>query len=148
VVLLLAVAVLAFDLELPTEPLRWWTFAWLLVLSLTSCTMLGIGFSAVARSATSANAVMNAPAIVLGFASGIFVHILSLPDTMVTVAAIFPVKWMGQGFRAVFLPESMAAFEAAGSWELGRTAMVLGAWSVVGLVLCLVTFRWHEHRAG
>ena len=28
--------------------------------------------------------------------------------------------------------------------ELGRTALVLAAWCVVGLVLCVATFRWQE----
>ncbi|QVI66565.1 ABC transporter permease [Cellulomonas fengjieae] len=148
VALLLTVAVLAFGLELPTDPGRWATFAWLLVLSTTSCTLLGIGFSALARSARSATAVMNVPAVALGFVSGIFVHILALPDAMVTVASFFPLKWMGQGFRAVFLPDTMAAFERARSWELGRVAIVLGVWTVMGLALCLATFRWRERRRG
>ena len=148
VALLLTVAVVALDLDLPTDPARWWTFAWLLVLSMTSCTLLGIGFSALARSARSATAVMNVPAVALGFVSGIFVHILALPDAMVRVASFFPLRWMGQGFRAVFLPDTMAEFETAGSWELGRIALILGAWTVMGLVLCLATFRWRERRSG
>jgi ABC-2 type transport system permease protein len=145
-VLLLAVGVLLFDLELPTDPARWVTFAWLLPLSIVSCTLLGIAASSLARSAKSAPAVLNLPAIGLQFISGIFVHIAALPDAMVRVAAFFPVKWMGQGFRSVFLPESMAAQEAAGTWELGRTALVLGTWCLIGLALCLLTFRWTERR--
>jgi ABC-2 type transport system permease protein len=39
-------------------------------------------------------------------------------------------------------------FEAGGSWEPGRTALVLGAWCVIGLVLCLVTFRWTNRQDG
>jgi ABC-2 type transport system permease protein len=42
----------------------------------------------------------------------------------------------------VFLPDSYAAKEAAGSWELGRVALILGAWVVIGFLLCLFTFRW------
>ena len=51
---------------------------------------------------------------------------------------------MAQGFRYVFLPDGMKINEAAGQWELGRTALVLGIWGVIGLVLCLVTFRWSD----
>jgi ABC-2 type transport system permease protein len=145
-VLLLAVGLLLLDLELPTDPARWLTFAWLLPLSIVACTLLGIAASSLARSAKSAPAVLNLPAIGLQFISGIFVHIAALPEAMVRVAAFFPVKWMGQGFRSVFLPESMAAQEAAGAWELGRTALVLGAWCLIGLALCLGTFRWTERR--
>lgn len=148
ILLLLAVAVLGFALPLPATPDRWWTFAWVTLLSVTSCTLLGIGVSAAARSAKGAMAVMTVPAISLGFVSGIFVHVLTLPNSMVTVASFFPLKWMGQGFRAVFLPDAMAAYEVAGSFELDRVALVLGAWSVIGLLLCLVTFRWHEPCRG
>ena len=53
-------------------------------------------------------------------------HIAALPPAMVNVSALFPVKWMGQGFRSVFLPDTLAAQEVAGTWEPGRTALVLG----------------------
>jgi ABC-2 type transport system permease protein len=44
--------------------------------------------------------------------------------------------------RSVFLPDSFAHVEPAGTWEHGRTALVLGVWLVIGLALCLKTFRW------
>jgi len=144
ITLLLAVGVLLFGLRLPTDPGRWLTFGWLLVLSVVSCTLLGIAASSLARSAKSAAAVLNLPAIALQFVSGIFVHTDVLPAPMVTVASFFPVKWMGQGFRSVFLPDSMSTQEVAGSWEHGMTALVLGAWCLGGLLLCLLTFRWTE----
>ncbi|WP_018682588.1 ABC transporter permease [Actinokineospora enzanensis] len=148
VALLLAVGVFAFGLELPTDPGRWWTFAWILALSVIACTLLGISASSLARSSRSAAAVLNLPVIALQFSSGIFVAISTLPKAMLDIAAFFPVRWMGQGFRSVFLPDSMAAGEVAGSWEPGMTALVLGAWCVIGLVLCLTTFRWTERRTG
>jgi ABC-2 type transport system permease protein len=86
--------------------------------------------------------VLNLPVLVLQFTSGIFVHIAALPPAMVNVSALFPVKWMGQGFRSVFLPDTLAAQEVAGAWEPGRTALVLGAWCLIGLALSLATFRW------
>jgi ABC-2 type transport system permease protein len=67
---------------------------------------------------------------------------------MQTVAAVFPLKWMAQGLRSVFLPDVMAASEPAGTWELGRTALVLGVWCVAGLLLCVATFRWQERGTG
>ncbi len=67
---------------------------------------------------------------------------------MQTVAAIFPLKWMTQGMRSVFLPDAAQAAEQAGSWELGRIAVVLAVWCVVGLVLCLMTFRWRSRSDG
>ncbi|GAB3858583.1 ABC transporter permease [Dactylosporangium cerinum] len=142
VLLLLLVGVLLFDLPLPSSGERWFTLGWLLVLSVIACTLLGIAASSLARTSRSAPAVLNLPVLVLQFTSGIFVHIATLPSAMINVSALFPVKWMGQGFRSVFLPDALAAQEVAGSWEPGRTALVLGAWCVIGLVLSLVTFRW------
>ncbi|GAA3297296.1 hypothetical protein GCM10020218_082360 [Dactylosporangium vinaceum] len=116
------------------------------MLSVVACTLLGIAASSLARSARSAPAVLNLPVLILQFTSGIFVHIAALPSAMVNVSALFPVKWMGQGFRSVFLPDALAAQEVAGAWEPGRTALVLGAWCLIGLALSLATFRWTDRR--
>jgi ABC-2 type transport system permease protein len=67
---------------------------------------------------------------------------------MVQVASLFPVKWLAQGFREVFLPENLRVLEAAGQWESGKTALVLGVWCLAGLGLCLATFRWTDRRSG
>jgi ABC-2 type transport system permease protein len=144
--LLLAVAVGFFHLQLPRDPAKWLTFGWLMLLSVVACSLLGIAASSLARSPRSAPAVLNLPVLVLQFTSGIFVHIAALPSAMVNVSALFPVKWMGQGFRSVFLPDALAAEEVAGAWEPGRTALVLGAWCLIGLALSLATFRWSDRR--
>jgi ABC-2 type transport system permease protein len=143
VVIMLAVAMIIFDMPLPRDAGRWFTFAWLLVLSVIACTLLGIAASALAKSGRSAGVVLNVPSVALQFLSGIFVQpITALPAWMLTISSVFPVKWMGQGFRSVFLPDTMAAREAAGTWEHGLTALVLIAWCVIGLVLSVATFRW------
>lgn len=67
---------------------------------------------------------------------------------MQTVASLFPLKWMAQGMRSVFLPDYFAAEEAAGSWQLGLVALVLVAWTIGGLVLALTTFRWRRRDDG
>jgi ABC-2 type transport system permease protein len=90
--------------------------------------------------------VVTPVAIVLQFISGVFFVFTDLPPWMQQIAALFPLKWMCQGMRSAFLPDSFASFEAAGSWELGKVALVLGAWCVGGLVLCLTTFRWTSSR--
>jgi ABC-2 type transport system permease protein len=147
-VLVLLIGNLLFDVRLPATADRWLTFAWVFVLAVVSCSALGIATSTLARSAQSAAAVANLPYVALQFVSGVYINpITQLPVGMVTVSSFFPVKWVCQGFRAVFLPDSMARYEMAGSWELGKTALVLGAWSVGGLALCLLTFRWSNRRA-
>jgi ABC-2 type transport system permease protein len=142
---LLTIGVLAFDLPLPGDAARWLTFAWLFLLSVVAFTLLGIAASGLVRNARTAGAVLTVPVVALQFVSGVFIHpITQLPDWMITLASVFPVKWTAQGFRSVFLPDSMVYQEAGGSWETGRVALVLAAWCVIGLVLCLVTFRWTD----
>ncbi|MCS7478964.1 ABC transporter permease [Umezawaea endophytica] len=145
VALLLAVGIGLYGVELPADPARWLTFAWVFGLGVVSCALLGIAASAAAKSARSAPAVMNLPYIGLQFISGVFINpIVVLPSAMVAVASFFPLKWIAQGMRSVFLPDEAAVLEMAGTWEHGMTALVLGAWCVVGLGLCLVTFRWTD----
>jgi ABC-2 type transport system permease protein len=146
--LLLAVAVALFDLKLPGTAAKWFTFGWVAVLGVTACTLCGIAISSLARTARSGSAVVTPVALVLQFISGVFFVFTDLPAWMQQVAALFPLKWMCQGLREVFLPESFGAQEPAGSFELGRVALVLALWCVIGLVLCLTTFRWTTKRDG
>ena len=147
-VLLLLLATTLFDVTLPSTGEKWFTFLWVTVLGLVACTLLGIAFSSVARTGRSAPAVVTPVALVLQFISGVYFQFAELPEFMQRVAAIFPLKWMAQGLRSVFLPESFAASESAGSFELGKTALILGLWCVIGLVLCITTFRWTTKRDG
>jgi ABC-2 type transport system permease protein len=137
-----------FDLTLPDTADRWLTFAWVSVLGVTACTLCGIAISSLARTSRSGSAVVTPVALVLQFISGVFFVFTQLPSWMQQVAALFPLKWMCQGLRSVFLPESFGALEPAGGFELGRVALVLAAWCVLGLVLCLTTFRWTTKRDG
>ncbi|MFU8852623.1 ABC transporter permease [Micromonospora sp. SL1-18] len=147
-VLLLAVSTAFFDLQLPTAPEKWLTFGWVAGLGVTACTLCGIAISSLARTARSGSAVVTPLALILQFISGVFFVFTGLPGWMQQVAALFPLKWMCQGLRSVFLPESFGAQEPGGSFELGRVALVLAAWCVIGLVLCLTTFRWTTKRDG
>lgn len=148
VVLLLVVGMLLFGVKLPSDAERWFTLGWVFLLGTISCSLLGITISSLAKSAQSAAAVANLPYIALQFLSGVYIPINTVPDWMIKVGSFFPIKWVAQGFRSVFLPDSMMSIEAAGSWEHGKTALVLGAWCVIGVVLCLLTFRWTNRRDG
>jgi ABC-2 type transport system permease protein len=145
-VVLLTVGVLVFKLHLPTTAFGWFTFAWVFVLGILSCSLLGIFVSNLASNAVSAAVITNGPAVALQFVSGTYVPLAVLPAWMLTLGSFFPVKWMAQGFRSVLLPPEMAAFEPAGSWEHGTTFLVLAAWSVGGLVACLAVFRWSDRK--
>lgn len=145
---LLLVGLLLYGLELPSSPELWLRFAWIFVLGSAAGTVVGIAYSSLPRSSRSAGAVVSPVVIVLQFISGVFFVYSDLPGWMQNLGALFPLKWLAQGMRSVFLPSSFEAQETGGSWALGQTALVLTAWTVVGLLLALRTFRWQRRDAG
>lgn len=140
---LLVVARLAFGVAMPSTVGAWLTMGWIFALGVVAGTVLGVAYSSMGTS-RSIGAVVIAPILVLQFISGVYLDFAQLPGWMQQIAAIFPLKWIAQGMRSVFLPDSWAVNEMADSWELGRVALVVGGWAVVGLVLCLRTFRWFK----
>ena len=140
--LLLAVARLVFGVALPSDAEHWLRFTWLFLLSIVMAAVLGIGISGIPRTGRSASAVIVPILLVLQFVSGVYFRFDQLPDWLQTLAGVFPVKWVAQGMRSVFLPEDFATLEQTGGWDLGTTALVLAAWTVVGLVVARLTFRW------
>lgn len=143
VVVLLVIGAAFYGIDLPSGG-DWLTFAWVAALGSAACTLLGIAVSSLARNGRSASATVTPIALLLQFISGVFLQFSQVPGWLQTVAAVFPLKWMAQGLRSVFLPDALAAQEPAGTWELGRVALVLGIWCVVGLLLCVRTFRWQD----
>ncbi|MCF8529820.1 MAG: ABC transporter permease [Candidatus Nanopelagicales bacterium] len=147
VIILIAVGVLFYGIELPTTALAIFTFIWVSVLGLIAWTLLGIAYSVVPKQGKGAAALVTPVVLVLQFTSGVFFVFSDLPQWMQTFASLFPLKWLTQAMRSVFLPDSAAAMEVAGSWELGMTALVLVIWIVIGAVLATVFFRWTPRGA-
>jgi len=146
--LLLAAAALFFGVPLPTTAAAWTTFAWVFLLGTAAGTLCGVAFSSVPRSGRSASAVVTPVVLVLQFISGVFFVYNDLPTWMQQVAAVFPLKWMAQGMRSVFLPASAESWEVSGSWQHGATALVLIAWAVAALLVGVRTFRWQRRDDG
>jgi ABC-2 type transport system permease protein len=140
---LLTVAATVYDVPLPSEAGRWVTFAWVVLGGALAGTVLGIAVASVGSTRSVGNGIA-AFAIVLQFFSGVFFVFSELPSWMQEVAAVFPLKWMVQGMRSVFLPDAAAVAEPAGTWEHGTTALVLAAWVIIGVVVCARTFRWRR----
>ncbi|MFT4284694.1 MAG: ABC transporter permease [Protaetiibacter sp.] len=140
--LLIVAARIAFDVPLPTEPAAWLTFAWVFLLGVTTCAILGIGLSGLPRSGKSATAVIIPIVLVLQFISGVYIQFSMLPEWLQSIANVFPLAWLAHGMRSVFLPDSYAALEAGGAWNLTGIAIVCGIWLVVGLLVTRLTFRW------
>ncbi len=123
--LLLLVAATVLGIALPTTAEAWMTFAWVFVLGITTSALLGIALSAVPRSSKSATAVVIPIVLVLQFISGVYLQFSQLPEWMQNIASVFPLKWMAQGMRAVFLPDDFKVLEQHGEWDLGWVAVAL-----------------------
>lgn len=141
VILLIAVGVLLYDVRLPDAG-QWITFVWVSALGLTCWTLLGLAFSGVPKTSKGAAALVSPIVLVLQFTSGVFFIFSQLPEWMQSLAALFPLKWLAQGMRSVFLPDEAQVLEANESWELGLVALALGAWCLIGLALALAFFKW------
>jgi ABC-2 type transport system permease protein len=142
IIMLLGFGVIFFGLEMPTDISKWITFTWLVILGSACSTALGIAFSIVPKSGRGASAVVSPIVIILQFFSGVFFVFTQLPTWMQQVAAIFPLKWLTQGMRSVFLPDSFAAEEVANSWEIGRTFVILMIWLAIGIFFSVRKFKW------
>jgi ABC-2 type transport system permease protein len=142
IAILLLLARFAFNVSLPTDLGHWATFAWVYVLGILTSAVLGIAISRLPRTGKSATAVIIPPLLILQFISGVYLNFGLLPGWLQNVASIFPLKWMAQGMRAAFLPDSFATVEQNGGWDLGWVAVVLLAWLVIGVVITRMTFRW------
>jgi ABC-2 type transport system permease protein len=142
IVLLLGVAALFFDVNLPTDPQRWVTFVWVCVLSAGAGTAAGIAIGGLMPNGRTASAFLIPFILLLQFISGVFIDFATLPEWMRDLAALFSLKWTAQGLRSVFLPDAFAAAEGTGSWQHALVAIVLTAWIVVWGAIALRTFRW------
>ena len=144
IILLLAFGLTFFHLHLPTSPDKWVRFLILTILGTMTATILGIAFATVPKTGKGASAVVSPIVIILQFFSGVFFVFTTLPKWMQHFAAVFPLKWLTQGMRSVFLPDSFAQQEVANSWEIGRTYLILIIWLVLGTVIALKKFKWTE----
>jgi ABC-2 type transport system permease protein len=145
IAILIALGVTLYGVELPTEASKWLTFAWVFLLGTGASTTLGIAMSSLLRNGKAASAILTPIVLVLQFTSGVFLVFTDLPWYLQRFAEVFPLKWLAQGMRSVFLPDSFEAAEVRGSWEHPAGAIVMTIWLVVGLVVAMRTFRWMRH---
>ncbi|MBL3685548.1 ABC transporter permease [Leucobacter zeae] len=142
--LLLVFAATVLGVELPSDPALWLRFAWIYLLGIATMTLLGIALSAAPRSSRSATAVVLPIAMLLQFISGVYLQFTMLPEWLQNLASLFPLKWLAQGMRSVFLPDHFAGAEPSGSWDLWLVALHLAVWFAAGLTVSILTFRWNR----
>ncbi len=146
VALLIVIGRFFFGLHFPINTSLWLRFLLLLIVGSIASTILGIAFSSIPKSGRGASALVSPVVIVLQFISGVFFVFSDLPKWMQQFAALFPLKWLTQGMRSVFLPQSFAAKEPAQSWELGKMWLILLLWIIGGTIWAVRSFRWGDEK--
>ncbi|MFG1605282.1 ABC transporter permease [Actinoplanes sp. NPDC049265] len=111
---------------------QWPTLIWVVALGLIATQTIGAVLGSLISSSRGAG-VLSLPVLALVATSGIFVPITALPTWVATAAKVFPVYWLGEGMRGATL--------AGGTWQLSTAALILGAWSLAGLVAAPVLLR-------
>ncbi len=105
-----------------------------------SFSCLGFALAAVIPSEDAAPAVTNAIVFPLYFLSGVFVPEDEIPNGILHVASVFPVRPFFQAMFTAWDPHTTGS-----GLELGHLAVV-AAWGVFGLVVAVRFFRWEPRR--
>lgn len=135
VVLMLAVSVVAYDLEIDWAKMP--AAAVTFMVGVSAFAALGMALASLVRSASSASAAANATILPLAFVSNVFVITGDdAPQWIETVGNVFPLRPFVVAFQECFLP-----FVEPPAFSWGRLAVV-AAWGLAGLVVALRRFTW------
>ena len=106
-----------------------------LALGAVSFCGLGIGLTALIKSAEGASAVVNAIYLPTAFISGAFFSPHSYPAFLRAIADVLPLTYFLRLIRNVML-------HGHEIWSQGTNVAVIAAWGVAGLAVALRSFRW------
>lgn len=106
-----------------------------IVLGLLAAAPFGAVIGSIVKTSGSGWGLSMAPTLVLVAISGIFYPITALWAWVQVIAQVFPIYWLGIGFRSVFSPEAAAALEISGTWRTWETIAVLSAWAIIGFIV-------------
>jgi ABC-2 type transport system permease protein len=132
VVGLLAIGRAFFSVALPHHAL---SLVLALLLGAVAFCGLGIGLTALIKSAEGASAVVNAIYLPMAFISGSFFSPHSYPGFLRAIAAVLPLTYFLRLVRNVML-------HGHEIWSQGTNVAILAAWGVAGVIVALRSFRW------
>jgi ABC-2 type transport system permease protein len=138
VVLILALGVLFYDVEPPTDNLPA-VIVTLIIGAATFCA-LGLAISSFIPNADAAPAVVNASILPLMFISNVYIPAENMPDWLKSVASAFPIVHFANALHDAFSPFGQGA--GLGAEDLA----VMAAWFAAGLIVAVKFFRWEPRR--
>jgi len=125
-----------FGIGAPDKPL---SLALALLLGAVSFCGLGIGVTALIRSAEGASAVVNAIYLPMSFIAGAFFSPRHFPSVLQAIADVLPLTYFLRLVRNVML-------HGQDIWSQGTNVAVLAAWGIAGVIVALRAFRWEPHE--
>ncbi len=137
---------LLFEGLMPPDAGGWGMVLWVTLLGTMATLPIGLMLGSLVPGTQKVGTWGMLPFILLLAISGVFSPVQNLWGWVQPIAQVFPIYWLGLGMRAAFLPEAAAALEIGGSWRTVETALVLGAWSVFGLVMAPIVLRRMARR--
>lgn len=135
-VILVAIGRFGFDVPLADSML---SLVVVLLIGAGSFAALGIGLTALIRSAEGSSAVVNALYLPLSFISGAFFSEDTFPEVLQVLAGILPLSHLISVTRDVMVFGDQV-------WDHPGDLAVILAWGVVGLVFALRGFRWEPRE--
>lgn len=136
---LVAIGRVLYGVSVPGVPL----VGFLLTLSLGAAVFsaLGIAVTAAIPTEAAAPAVANAVTLPLFFISGIFVPAENIPDWLLSIADVFPLKPFADALFNAFHPATSGLGLA---WS---DLAVMAAWGIAGALVAARSFRWTPRRS-
>ncbi len=128
---------LLFGVPLPS---RLGSLVLALLLGAVAFAAMGIGLTAVVRSAEGSSAVVNAIYLPMAFISGSFFSPHSFPQFLRAIGDVLPLTYFIRLTRDILL-------HGHEIWERPGSVGVVAAWGAVGVLAALRGFRW-EPREG
>jgi ABC-2 type transport system permease protein len=133
-----AIGLIVYDVEIPWERLP----AVLVTLAVGAAAFccLGIALTAAIPSEDAAAPITNVALLPLYFLSGVFIPESEIPDGVLHVADVFPIRHFFEAFFTAWNPLTTGT-----GIEWGDLAVV-AAWGVAGLLIAVRTFRWEPRH--
>jgi ABC-2 type transport system permease protein len=134
--LLVALARFAFDVAVPDNLV---SLVLVLALGAAAFAALGVGLTAVIRSAEGSSAVVNAIYLPLTFISGSFFSADAFPRALSAIAEALPLVHLIRLVRDVMLFDDQI-------WEHSSAVAVIAVWGVIGTAVAARGFRWEPRE--
>jgi ABC-2 type transport system permease protein len=136
VVCLIAIGRALFSVPLPD---RIFSLVLVLLLGVVAFCGLGIGLTALIKSAEGASAVVNAVYLPMAFISGSFFSRHEFPAFLRGIADVLPLTYFIKLVRAVML-------HGQEIWSQPWSVAAVAAWGLVGVVAAVRGFRWEPNE--